>query len=179
MNLYKDIPAGENLPEQINVVVDIPKGCNNKYEYSEQGGYFTLDRVNYSPMFYTFDYGFVPQTHSEDGDALDVLLLTTYPTFPGCVVKARPIGVLLMKDEAGLDNKIISVPIEEIDPRFKEIQDINDLGEHYKKEIQIYFEDYKKLEPEKYKHVKVDGFENKEKALEIIKDAVERYKTNK
>ena len=175
-NLYKDIPSGENLPEEINVVVDVPKGCNNKYEYSEEGGYFELDRVNYMSMFYPFDYGFIPQTHSEDGDALDVLLLTTYPTFPGCVVKARPIGMLLMEDEAGVENKIIAVPIEKVDPRFKEIQDINDLGEHYKKEIQVYFQDYKKLEPKKYEHVKVDGFEPKEKALEIIKQAVEKYK---
>jgi inorganic pyrophosphatase len=177
-NLYKDIPAGENLPKEINVVVDVPKGCNNKYEYSEDAGYFELDRVNYMPMFYTFDYGFVPQTHSEDGDALDVLLLITYPTFPGCVVKARPIGMLLMKDEAGVDNKIVAVPIEKIDPRFKEIKDINDLNEHYRKEIQVYFEDYKKLEPKKYEHVKVDGFESKEKAFEIIKAAVEKYKAN-
>ena len=177
MNLYKDIQPGENTPEQINVVVDIPKGAANKYEYKEQGGYFELDRVNYSPLFYPCDYGFVPQTHSEDGDALDVLLLITYPTFSGCVVKARPIGVLLMEDEAGVDNKIVAVPIEKVDPRFKEIQDINDLSEHYRKEIQVYFEDAKKLEPEKYEHVKVDGFENKAKALEIIKTAIEKYRS--
>ena len=177
-NLYKDIPAGENLPEQINVVVDVPKGCNNKYEYSEDKGYFVLDRVNYMSMFYPFDYGFIPQTRSEDGDALDVLLLTTYPTFPGCVVKARPIGMLLMEDEAGVDNKIIAVPIEKVDPRFKEIQDINDLGEHYKKEIHVFLEDCKKLEPKKYEHVKVDGFQPKAKALKIIIAAVEKYKAN-
>ncbi len=176
MNLYKDISAGENTPEQINVVVDIPKGSSNKYEYNEEKGYVELDRVYYMPMFLPCDYGFVPQTHSEDGDALDVLLLTTYPTVPGCVVKARPIGMLVMKDEAGIDNKIIAVPVEKVDPRFKEIQDINDLGEHIKKEIKAYFEDYKKLEPEKYKHVKVEGFENKEKAMEIIKKAVGKYK---
>ncbi len=178
MNLYKDIPAGENLPEQINVVVDVPKGCSNKYEYSEDGGYLELDRVNYSPMFYPCDYGFIPQTHSEDGDALDVLLLTTYPTIPGCVVKARPIGMLLMRDEEGIDNKIVAVPIEKVDPRFKEIQDIDDLGEHCKKEIQVYFEDYKKLEPGKYEYVKVEGFKGKKEALEIIRDAVERYKAS-
>lgn len=177
-NLFKDIPAGDNLPEEINVVVDIPKGCANKYEYDEEEGCFKLDRVNYSPLFYPCDYGFVPQTHSEDGDALDVILLTTYPTFPGCVIKARPVGLLLMKDEAGIDNKIIAVPVEKVDPRFKEIQDIDNLGEHIKKEIKVFFEDCKKLEPEKYKYVKVEGFEKKEKAMEIIKKAIEAYKTN-
>ncbi|MCK4453931.1 inorganic diphosphatase [Candidatus Parcubacteria bacterium] len=177
-NLFKDIPAGDNSPEEINVVVDIPKGCANKYEYDEEKECFKLDRVNYSPMFYPCDYGFIPQTHSEDGDALDVLLLTTYPTFSGCVVKARPIGMILMKDEAGNDDKIVAVPVEKVDPRFKEIQDIDDVPEHLRKEIKIYLEDYKKLEPEKYEHVKVGKFQGKEKALEIIKKAIEAYKTN-
>lgn len=176
-NLYRDIPAGENPPEQINVVVDIPKGCANKYEYDEEGEYFKLDRVNYSPMFYPCDYGFIPQTHSEDGDALDVFVLTTYPTFSGCVIKVRPVGLLKMRDEAGVDNKIIAVPVEKVDPRFKEIQDINDIPEHIRKEIRVYLEDYKKLEPEKYKHVKVEEFEGKEKALEIIKKAIEKYQS--
>ena len=174
-NLFKDIIPGENPPEQINVVVEIPKGCPNKYEYNEKKGYLELDRALYSPMFYPCEYGFIPQTASEDGDALDVLLLTTYPCFPGCAVKARPIGVLLMKDEDGTDNKIIAVPIEKVDPRFKEIQDISDVSEHLKKEIKVYLEDYKKLEPEKYKYVKVEGFEGKDKAMEIIKKAVEKY----
>ena len=178
MNLYKDIPAGDNLPEQINVVVDIPKGCANKYEYDEEKGYIALDRVLYSPMVYPFEYGFIPQTHSEDGDSLDVVLLTTYPTLPSCVIKARPIGMLLMSDEEGTDNKIIAVPVEKVDPRFKEIQDINDLGEHIRKEIKNFFEDYKKLEPGKYEHVKVEGFENREKAKEIIGKAIEKYKTS-
>jgi len=177
-NLFKDIPAGDNVPEKINVVVDIPKGQTNKYEYDEKGDYFKLDRVCYSSMINPYDYGFIPQTNSEDGDALDVLLLTTYPTFPGCVIKARPVGLLPMKDEAGIDNKIVAVPIEKVDPRFKETQDISDVSEHLKKEIKVYLEDYKKLEPGKYEHVKVGEFEGKEKALEIIKKAIEAYKTS-
>ena len=176
MNLYKDLPAGSNPPEEINVVVDLSRGSANKYEYDEEKGCIKLDRVLYSAMVYPFDYGFIPQTSSEDGDSLDVILLTSYPTIPGCLVKARPIGLLLMKDEEGVDNKIIAVPIDKVDPRFKEIQDIEDLKEHQKKEIKNFFEDYKKLETEKYKHVKVEGFEKKEKALEIIKRAIEKYK---
>lgn len=175
-NLFKELAVGENPPENINVVVEIPRGCPNKYEYNEKEGYFRLDRVNYSPLFYPCNYGFIPQTYSEGGDALDVLLLGTFPLFPGCVIKARPIGLLLMKDEDGLDNKIIAVPAEKVDPRFKEVQDIHDLGEHIRKEIKVFFEDYKKLEPEKYKYVKVGDFKGKEEAKQFIKEAIEKYK---
>lgn len=174
-NLFKDIPAGENPPEQINIVIDIPKGSKNKYEYEEDKGYFKLDRTLYSPMFFPFEYGFIPQTTSGDGDSLDVVLLTTYPTFSGCVISARPVGVLLMEDEAGIDNKIVAVPLEEVDPRFGEIRKIEDLGEHLKKEIEIFLADYKKLEKEKYKFVKIKGWKGAEKAKEIIKKAVEKY----
>lgn len=176
MNLFKDLPTGPNPPDEINVVIDIPKGSSNKYEYQEDKGYFELDRVMYSPFFYPFDYGFIPQTASEDGDSLDVVLLTTFPTFSGCVIKARPIGVFLMKDEEGPDNKIIAVPLENVDPRFKEIQDIKDVSEHLKKEIEVFFSDYKKLEKEKYKLVKTDGYQGVEKAKEIIKKAIKKYK---
>jgi inorganic pyrophosphatase len=174
-NLFRDIPAGENPPEKINVVIDIPKGQNNKFEYKEEG-YFALDRVLFSPFFFPFEYGFIPQTASEDGDSLDVILLTTYPTFSGCVIKARPIGVLLMKDEAGTDNKIVAVPVEKVDPNFKEIKSIEDVGKHLKEEIKVFFEDYKKLEKEKYKHVKVDGFAGIEEAKKIIEKGVKSYK---
>ncbi len=175
VNLFKEISPGDNPPHQINVVIDIPKGERNKFEYKEEEGYFELDRVLYSPFFFPFEYGFIPQTASEDGDALDVVLLTTYPTFPGCLVKARPIGVLLMKDEEGTDNKIIAVPIEEVDPRFKEIKDIKNLGQHLKEEIKVFFADYKKLEKEKYKHVKIEGWAGKEKAEKIIEKGVKDY----
>jgi inorganic pyrophosphatase len=173
MNLFKEVLPGENPPEEINVVIDIPKGSPNKYEYNEEEGYFELDRVLYSPLVFPFSYGFLPQTRSEDGDSLDIVLLTTYTSFPGCVIAARPIGLLLMEDEAGKDNKIIAVPKEKIDPRFKEIQSIEDLSEHLKKEIQEFFETYKRLEPGKF--VKVKGWESKEKAKEVIKEAIERY----
>ena len=175
-NLFKNILPGDKIPEEINVVVDIPRGSSNKYEYNEEGGYTELDRVLYSPMFYPFEYGFIPQTASEDGDSLDVALLITYPTFSGCVIKARPIGVLLMEDEEGTDNKIIAVPIDKVDPRFKEIRTISDLGEHIKKEIEVFFSDYKKLEKEKYKFVKVGGWQGIEAAMEVIEKAVKRYK---
>lgn len=173
MNLFKDIPAGDNPPEEINVVVEIPKGSKNKYEYDEQNGCFILDRTLYSALFFPFEYGFMPQTRSEDGDSLDVVLLATSPTFSGCVVKAVPVGVLLMEDEAGIDNKIVAVPKEKLDPRFKDVKDIKDLPDHLKKEVQEFFETYKRLEPGKF--VKIKGWQNKAKAKEIIETSVKRY----
>lgn len=175
-NLFKEISPGENSPEDINVVVEVPRGNKNKYEYNEEHGFFELDRTLYSPFFFPFEYGFIPQTASGDGDSLDVVLLTSYPTFPGCLINARPIGVLLMEDEKGMDNKIIAVPDKKVDPRFKEVEDISDLREHKKKEIEIYFADYKKLETEKYEHVKVKGWAGRDEAKKIIEKGIEDYK---
>ena len=174
MNLFKDIPINENSPKEIYMVVDAPKNSKNKYEYDEKGGYFSLDRTIYSPVVFPFDYGFIPQTLSEDGDPLDVVLLVSNPTFSGCVIKARPIGVMIMEDEAGDDNKIIAVPISKVDPRFKGISEISDLSEHQRKEIQEFFETYKRLEPGKF--VKITGFKNREEAEKIINSSDERYK---
>lgn len=173
INLFKEISPGKNPPHQINIIIDIPKGEKNKYEYREEEGYFELDRVLYSPFFFPFEYGFIPQSASEDGDSLDVVLLTAYSTFPGCLIKARPIGVLLMEDEKGIDNKIIAVPLEEIDPRFKEIRSTEDLGEHLKKEIEVFFADYKKLEKGKY--VKIKGWVGTEKAKNLIEKGIRAY----
>ncbi len=173
MNLLKDIPAGDNPPEEINVIVEIPKGSKNKYEIDEEHGYMALDRALYSSVHFPFEYGTMPQTLSEDGDPLDIVLLASFPTFPGCVVKATPIGVLLMEDEAGIDNKIIAVPHAKIDPRCCHLADVKDLPEHQKKEIQEFFEIYKRLEPNKF--VKVTGWEDAKKAKEIIKKSVDKY----
>lgn len=175
MNLFKDVPSGKNIPQEINVIVEIAKGTQNKIEYDEEKGYMALDRTLYSPLIYPFEYGFIPQTRSEDGDSLDIILLASNPTFAGCVVKARPVAVMLMEDEGGIDNKIIAAPVEKLDPRFKEIQDMNDFPEHLRKEIQEFFEIMKRLEPNKW--VKVQGWEGKEKAMEIITKAIEKYKS--
>ena len=177
MNLFESIKTGDNPPEDVKVVVDIPSGSPHKYEYNEEEGYFELDRVFYSPVFLPCEYGFIPQTKSEDGDSLDALLITNYPTFSGCVIKARPIGVMLMEDENGTDNKIVTVPLEKVDPMYKDIEDISDLPQHLKDRIQSFFEDYKKLEPNKF--VKVKGWEGKEKAKEIIKESINRYQNEK
>jgi len=173
VNFYKDVSPGDNPPEEINVIIDIPKGCSNKYEYKEEKGYFELDRVIYSPLFFPFEYGFIPQTLSEDEDSLDVVLLTTFSTFSGCLIKARPVGILLMEDEKGVDHKVVAVPLEKIDPRFKNIKNIEDINEHLKEEIKVFFEDYKKLEKDKF--VKIKGWEKADKAKEIIEKAIKKY----
>lgn len=173
INLYHEIPAGD--AETFRVVVDLPKGCSNKYEYDEEGGYFTLDRVLHHQMFYPFDYGFIPQTHSDDGDAIDVCLLVTYPTFPGCVVKARAIGMIKTADEKGGDNKIIAVPVSKLDPRFDEVKSVEDLPAHVREELLLHFKEIKKLEKVKYDKVVVSGFGTADDAKAEIQKAMEAY----
>ena len=139
----------------ITVVVDIPKGSNNKYEYDEEHGFFKLDRVIHHSMYYPCDYGFIPQTLSKDGDPCDVFLLVTNPTFPGCVIHARPVGILYTSDDAGEDPKIIAVPISEVDPRWDEVHHIDDLGKHMKEEMFMFFKEIKHLEHAKYDKVEI------------------------
>lgn len=128
----------------IEVLVEIPQGSRNKYEYDPATGRIKLDRVLYSSVHYPAEYGFVMGTHAPDGDPLDALVLTYEPTFPGCVIPARPIGVLQMRDEKGLDDKILAVPVG--DPRFESTRDLDDLQPHWLAEIENFFATYKKLE---------------------------------
>lgn len=175
MNLYTDVPRLESLPEEFNVVIDIPMNSTSKFEYDEKGGYFKLDRTLYSPLIYPFEYGFVPQTHGEDGDALDVILLATRPTFSGCVVKSRVVGVLKMSDEAGIDHKLICAPVAKLDPRLAYIKDLEDIEIHLVKEIELFMADYKKLEPGKYEFVKIEGFGDRTEAAQILMQGAKSY----
>ena len=154
---------------QIKVFVEIPKGSQNKYERDEETGEIVLDRVLYGPHYFPFEYGSIPGTKAEDGDPLDVVLLCSHPTFPGCVVQAEVIGYLEMEDEKGIDHKIIAVPVEKIDPRWAEVKDVMDLGSHQRAEIKEFFETYKRLEPNKW--VKVTDFKSREEAEKIIENA--------
>ncbi len=163
--LLSDLGLGERAPEIINTIIEIPKGSTNKYEIDRETGIVRLDRVLFSPLFYPCDYGYVPQTLYTDGDPLDALVLLTHPTFPGCVVEAKPLGVLAMKDEKGKDDKIICVATR--DPRYNEMKELDDLGEHLRREIVHFFEVYKHLEE---KSVDVLGWHPKEKAHSIIQD---------
>jgi len=160
---YSNIPIGEKAPEIVNVVIEIPKGGHNKYEYNENLDEICLNRVLHSAVFYPTDYGFIPETRSEDGDHLDIMVIISEPTFPGCVLPARPIGVLDMEDEEGRDVKIIAVAQK--DPRLTEIQSVEDLEHHFKKEVQNFFEFYKKLED---KPVKVHRWSGREEAYRLI-----------
>ena len=157
---------------KINVFVEIPKGSKQKYEFDEELKIIKLDRTLYGPMYFPFEYGCIKGTMGEDNDPLDVVLLSSFPTFPGCLVEAEPVGILEMEDEAGIDHKIIAVPQEKIDPRFKEIKDIDDIPSHLKKEIREFFENYKNLEPNKW--VKLKDFKPKAEAEKMIEEAKER-----
>lgn len=176
INLYHQVPAG--TAEAFNVVIDIPKGSLNKYEYDEEGGYFKLDRVVHYPYTVLFDYGFIPQTHSDDGDALDVCLLVTNPTFSGCVIEARAIGMLKTADEKGGDNKIIAVPVSKRDRRFDEVNSIDDLPKRVQEELLHHFKEIKKLEPAKYEKVVIGGFVGIEEAHAEITRAMDAYKAD-
>lgn len=172
---FSSLLIGNNSPEIVNAIIEIPRGSRNKYEYDNELDLITLDRVLHSPLFYPSDYGFIPQTLSEDGDPLDILVLITQPTFPGCVLQARPIGVMDMEDEEGKDWKIIAIAAH--DPYYAHMNDINDVNIHLKKEIQHFFESYKHLEANK--RAAVLGWYGKEKAHEIIKQSHKQHTIQK
>jgi inorganic pyrophosphatase len=167
----KKLSAGKN-PEagEVNVFIEIPQGSSIKYEIDKESGVIMVDRFAYTAMFYPFNYGFVPQTSAEDGDAVDVLVISTYPVAPGTVIPSRVIGMLEMEDEEGIDTKILAVPTVKVDPFFAKIDSIDDLDEATKKKIQHFFNHYKELEPNKW--VKIKKFLPKEKALEAIRKSL-------
>jgi inorganic pyrophosphatase len=169
MNILHDIKWGET-PEKINVIIEINKGSKNKYEIDKETGIIALDRVLHSSQDYPFDYGFVPQTHWHDGDALDVVLLTTYPLFPGCLVEARPVAVVHMVDAGERDEKVIAVPTS--DPRWDNVHDLSDINPHTLKEIEHFFLTYKMLQGKK---VEITSTEGRDAAIEAIKESVILY----
>ena len=165
-----NVTIGPDAPEIFNAIVEIPRGSTNKYEVDQETGILKLDRVLYSPLFYPFDYGYIPQTHYLDGDPLDVLVLTSHPLFPGCVVEASPIGVLKMSDEKGPDEKILCVATK--DPRYGYRKTLEELNLHTLKELRHFFEVYKTLEE---KSVEIEGWHGREVALALIAE----YRTDK
>jgi inorganic pyrophosphatase len=173
MNLWHDVPLGDDAPEEINVIIEIPKGSHNKYEIDKETGLIKLDRANYSDAAYPVDYGFAPQTLWEDGDALDVLVLSTWPIDTGILVSVRPVAVMEMIDDGESDYKVIAVPVE--DKRWEDTNDLEDLNKHQLKEIQHFFETYKDLKGKKVS-VEIRGFKGKSDAIEAVKKSVELYK---
>ena len=170
------MPAGpaQNDPTAIDVMIEIPTGSRNKYEYDHENHVIRLDRRLFTATAYPADYGFVPQTLSDDGDPLDALVLVADPTFPGCMVRARIIGVFFMRDEAGLDAKLLTVL--EHDPQWDTAHDIEDLPPHLLNEIEHFFSIYKDLEPGKSTDVR--GFENREAALKELEASRQAYRAH-
>ncbi|MEI6739258.1 MAG: inorganic diphosphatase [Gemmatimonadaceae bacterium] len=170
-NPWHDIPAGPHPPEQVTAIIEIPGGSRNKYELDKVTGHLKLDRVLYSAVHYPSDYGFIPQTLHEDNDPLDILVKINEPTFPGCQITARPIGVLRMLDKGEPDDKILAVPAD--DPYYHDVFDIADLSPHYLKEVEHFFRIYKDLEG---KRVEIQGWEKSEFAMAIVQRSMQRYR---
>lgn len=168
MNLLHDIPAGE--ANEMNVIIEIPRGTKNKYEIDKETGLIKLDRVGHTAQAYPFDYGFVPQTLWDDGDALDVVLLTSEPLFPGLLVQARPVAVLHMIDGGEADEKVIAVPVG--DPRFAQVTDLASVNPHTLKEISHFFATYKQVQGKK---VEVGEYEDAPVAKQAFERGVKLY----
>ena len=172
MNLLHDIAPG--TADEMNVIIEIPKYSKNKYEIDKETGLIALDRVMHTAQDYPCDYGFVPQTLFDDGDALDVVLITTHPLMPGILVKARPVAIMEMIDGGDRDDKVIAVPIE--DPRFNEVKDLADLNKHFVKEMTHFFETYKKVQN---KQVTVGEWHGAKEAQAAFAKSVAMYQENK
>lgn len=165
------IPAGQNAPDVINVLVEIPKGSQNKYEFDKELNVLRLDRVLFSSMVYPGDYGFVPSTLGLDGDPLDALVFVTNATYPMTLIEARPIGVMEMVDDGEVDDKILCVPVNDV--RFKAMLDIGDVDQPFLDEIAHFFAVYKQLEGKK---VEVRGWKDAAAAKAIVMRSIEAYK---
>jgi inorganic pyrophosphatase len=164
-------PVPWDASDTVMAFIEIPRGSRNKYEYDEKTGRFMLDRVLYSSVHYPTDYGFIPETLAGDGDPLDVLVLVQEPTFPGCMIEARVLGGLDMHDEKGSDFKVLAVPVG--DPRFDHVRSLADIGEHWLREIETFFDTYKLLEP---KQTEVLGWHDLDETRQTVADCRERFR---
>lgn len=164
------LPIGSKAPDIVNVVIEIPAGSKNKYEYDEELKAIKLDRVAFAAMAHPYDYGFIPGTRSQDGDHLDAFVLLDHSVFPGCVVAARPIGLLTMIDDGEGDEKILCVPADDV--RYNHIHDLSDISPHVTKEIQHFFEHYKDLQNKK---TEIKDWQGAEAAKAMIQSSVEAH----
>jgi len=172
MNLWRDIPCGDKPPEILNMIIEVISGSRDKYEYNIQWETFVLDRIIPSSVVFPVEYGFVPQTWFDDEDPLDIMALSYEPLEVGCLVKVRVIGALIIEDEKGVDPKILSVLVN--DARFDGYKDISDVHPHKLREIQEFFETYKRLEPHKW--VKFKEWKNAKEASKIVEYAIKKFK---
>jgi len=173
MNL-EQLPAGRQLPDDFNVVIEIPSRSNPiKYEVDKDSGLVSVDRFLGTSMYYPCEYGFIPHTLAEDGDPADVLVVSPYSLFPGVAIRCRPVGLLRMTDESGKDAKILAVPVSKLTPQYSHIKKPEDLGSEFLASVEHFFKHYKDLEQGKW--VKVDGWEGLDSARNEIMKSVERY----
>ena len=170
MNPWHEVNVGENAPEIVTGIIEIPKNTRAKYELDKESGMLKLDRVLYSAMYYPANYGFIPQTYCDDNDPLDIVILSQIQIQPMCLVNAKVIGVMRMLDGGEMDDKIIAVA--DNDMSVNHINSIDELPRHFIRELKNFFEDYKKLE---HKEVVVEDFQNKETAIEIVKQSIIDY----
>lgn len=162
--------SGKNVPQEVNVFIEIPQGSSIKYELDKDSGVIFVDRFNYTAMAYPFNYGFIPGTSAEDGDPVDVLVLSSMSVQAGVVIPSRPIGMLEMEDEAGIDTKILAVPTAKVDPFYAGVMDISDIDEALKNKIKHFFDHYKEIEPGKW--VKTKNFKDKNDAYKSITQSI-------
>jgi inorganic pyrophosphatase len=170
INPWHDLPPGGHPPDHVTAVIEIPAKSRNKYELDKNSGLLKLDRVLYSAVHYPGDYGFIPRTLHEDNDPMDILVRINEPTFPGCQIEARPVGVLKMLDKGEPDDKVLSVPVN--DPIHEDVHDLDDLPQHYLKEIEHFFHIYKDLEG---KRVEILGWYDAAAARQLITESIDRY----
>ncbi len=170
MDSYLELPIGDKTPEVVTAVIEVPQDSVNKYEYDPQLNVFVLDRFLHSPVHFPGDYGFIPQTLAQDGEPLDVLVLGDTPVFPGCVYKARPIGLFVMIDQDLCDEKILAYATA--NPRFQEVETYTQVPRQILLEVEHFFSVYKNLEG---KPTKVIGWQDREAALEVIRSSHERF----
>jgi len=177
MDLNK-VPVGRNVPYEVNVIIEIPMGGNPvKYEFDKESGAMYVDRFLHTAMYYPCNYGFIPHTLSDDGDPIDAAVLGQIPVQPGVIIPSRPIGVLIMEDESGIDEKLLCVPLDDLHPYYGNIASYRDLRPVLLDQISHFFEHYKDLEPDKW--VKVQGWGEAEEALDLIREAQARAETKK
>ncbi len=174
MNIDK-IKVGDDAPNKVNVIIEVPMNSDPvKYEMDKDSGAIFVDRFMATAMFYPCNYGFIPHTLSDDGDPCDVLVVSDFAVFPGSVIAVKPIGVLIMEDEKGMDEKILAVPAKKLNSKYEDIESYKDLEKGLIEKISHFFERYKDLE--KGKWVKIKGFEDAKKAKELIEEGISRAK---
>lgn len=171
-DMYQSVPPGTHIPDVVHAIIEIPKGTRSKFELDKRTGLFKLDRYLFSSSHYPGDYGFIPQTLAEDGDSLDILVMVNEPTFTGCLIEARVVGLFRMRDRGANDYKILAVP--HTDPLFAECRSLSDVPPHYLREVEHFFATYKLLEEAV---IETLGWAPAEAALEEVQASVDRYRS--